>query len=513
MPKNIGVVLSLKDRFSTGLKKVGENLSVTEKKIKKVSSQFRKLSNGMKQAFNGAMIATGAVVGTVGALATKTAQAGDRIDKMSQKIGMSRKSFQEWDYIMSQNGGNVDSLQMGYKTLATQMDGVRKGSKDSINAFNKLGVSVRGSNGALRSQDEVFNEVVRKLQAIKNPTEKAILAQKLFGKSAIEMKPLLNQSADSIDNLRQKANDLGMVMSDDAIDASVKFTDTMDTLKRSFGAIGLSIGAGLIPHLQQVADMLINNLPQIKQTLIPVIQNLGNILGFLFQHLDVIIPAITALGGAFATLQIISTVAGFVSAFCNPIGLAVLGVTALVSAIGICWAKCEGFRNMVGALVAVVKMLAIGAWNIIKPIAEFGAKMFMLLTPVGLLIKGLQAVFGLINGIAQKFGGWRGIGDKIKNWADDKSDKMSGKNAPKHALGTSYFAGGATSINEGGRGEIVNLPSGSQIIPHDIAKTQNKNISIKVDFNIEGNVIGKSELFNEFAQVLVTQIQNKLQTV
>ena len=44
MPKNIGVVLSLKDRFSTGLKKVSENLSATERKIKKVSNQFKKLS-------------------------------------------------------------------------------------------------------------------------------------------------------------------------------------------------------------------------------------------------------------------------------------------------------------------------------------------------------------------------------------------------------------------------------------------------------------------------------------
>lgn len=510
MPKNIGVVLSLKDRFSTGLKKVSENLSATERKIKKVSNQFKKLSNGMKSAFSTALVAGGAVVGTVGALATKTAQAGDRVDKMSQKIGMSRKAFQEWDYIMSQNGGSVDNLQMGFKTLATQMDGVRKGSKDSINAFNKLGVSVKNSNGTFKSQDVVFNEVVRKLQQMKNPTEKAIIAQRLFGRSAIDLKPLLNQSAESVDNLRQKANDLGMVLADDVIDASVKFTDTMDTLKRSFNAIGISIGAGLMPHLQEIADALINNLPQIKQALIPVIVSLGNVLEFLCNHLDVIIPAISALGTAFATLQIITNVTGFITAFCNPVGLAVLGITALVGAIGVCWAKCEGFRNMVGALASVVKMLAVGAWQIIKPFVQFGAKIVMLMTPIGWLIKGLQK----INDLAQKFGGWREIGGKIKGWADDKTEKMTDKKPPKHATGTPFFAGGYTSINEGGRGEIVNLPTGSQIIPHDIAKQSvNKQVKVDVNFNVNGNLVGNKELFEQFSDMLLTKMQNKLQTV
>ena len=98
---------------------------------------------------------------------------------------------------------------------------------------------------------------------------------------------------------------------------------------------------------------------------------------------------------------------------------------------------------------------------------------------------------------------------KNKGGSADGGEKPS-----RHATGTSYFGGGATQINEGGRGEIVNLPSGSQIIPHDIAKRDTgKKIDIKIDFNIAGNVIGKSELFDEFAQMLAVQIQNKLQTV
>ena len=171
------------------------------------------------------MAAVGATVGVVGGAilrgANQVAEMGDRIDKMSQKIGMSRKSFQEWDYIMSQNGGNVETLQMGFKTLVTQIEGVQKGSKDSIKAFSDLGVQVKDNNGKFRSADEVFNDTIRSLQKIENPTQKMILANRLFGRSAAELRPLLNQEAQAVDDLRSKANSMGLIISDEEVANSV----------------------------------------------------------------------------------------------------------------------------------------------------------------------------------------------------------------------------------------------------------------------------------------------------
>ena len=60
------------------------------------------------------------------AITGKSAEATDRIDKMSQKIGLSRQGFQEFDFIMSQSGMSVDQPQMGFKTLVTQVDQAAK---------------------------------------------------------------------------------------------------------------------------------------------------------------------------------------------------------------------------------------------------------------------------------------------------------------------------------------------------------------------------------------------------
>ena len=79
----------------------------------------------------------------------------------------------------------------------------------------------------------------------------------------------------------------------------------------------------------------------------------------------------------------------------------------------------------------------------------------------------------------------------------------------KHATGTSYFAGGFTRVNEGGRGEIINLPSGSQIIPNSLSRAalaggggQNINITL----NVAGNVIGNEDFYNQCGNAITERL-------
>lgn len=243
-------VLMLVDKVSAPLQKIQNN-------TEKMRAGLTKLRAGLKMAGK-AFLAVGAIVGAVGGAivrgANQYAEMGDRIDKMSQKIGMSRKAFQEWDYIMSQNGGNVETLQMGFKTFTTQIEGVQKGSKDSINAFRALGVQVKDNNGKFRNADDVFNDTIRALQKIENPTQKMILANRLFGRSAAELRPLLNQEAQAVDDLRKKANDMGLIISDEDVANSVKFKDTMDTFSRFFQAKFATMMMKMMPSLSKALE-------------------------------------------------------------------------------------------------------------------------------------------------------------------------------------------------------------------------------------------------------------------
>ncbi len=487
MGKTIGLILALQDKCSPNIKKIADKIGITEKEAKKLDNQLKKLSNelngNLKKACTAVSAGIGAVVATAGVLVNKSMEAGDRIDKMSQKIGMSRKAFQEWDYIMSQNGGSVDSLQMGYKTLASQMNGVQKGSKDSIANFKKLGVAVKDSNGQLRSQEDVFNDSIRALQRIKNPTEKAIMAQKLFGKSAIELKPLLNQTAESVDGLRQKANDLGMVMSDDAVDAGVKLKDTIDTVQRTFSAFGNQIGAEIMPIVQELADELITHLPQIKSVLTPVFQGLSNTIKFLIDHFDGVIFVATTCLSTFMAFKAIS-----------------------------------GVITTIKTLQTVIKAvsLAQGVWNalmIANPIGLIATGIGLLIGGIVLLIKNWDKVTEAVKKAIDAVKKFVGIKPKanVKVEAEQPEAKTQNSNekpkVKKNAVGTSYYSGGSTRINEFG-GEIVDLPQGSRIYPKDKSeKMANNSTSVSINLNVAGNVIGNREFFDEMMKLMAIELR------
>lgn len=71
-----------------------------------------------------------------------------------------------------------------------------------------------------------------------------------------------------------------------------------------------------------------------------------------------------------------------------------------------------------------------------------------------------------------------------------------------NATGTNYFAGGLTRVNEAG-GEIMNLPNGTQIIPHDISqKMASGGNNVNVNVTIAGNVIGNQEFIDQVGDAI-----------
>lgn len=239
----------------------GDEIQDAAKDTDSAGGKFERLGSivkGVGVAIGAAMAAIGAAAVAAGKslynMATETAAAGDRIDKTSQSLGLSTKGFQEWEYVLSQNGMEIDSLKTGLNKLNNTVDDVNSGNTAAAEKFARLGISMDDLKG--KSREDIFNMTIAGLQGVSDEGERAAIANDLLGKSAVELAPLLNQTADSTDALKQKANDLGMVMSAEAVAASVAFTDSMDNLKRTFSGVKNAIVSQLLPGFTQITDGL-----------------------------------------------------------------------------------------------------------------------------------------------------------------------------------------------------------------------------------------------------------------
>ena len=109
-----------------------------------------------------------------------------------------------------------------------------------------LGLSAIDST-AMKSQEQMFDDTVTALMRLPEGAEKSRLAFELFGKAGTELMPMLNGAEGSVEALKERANELGLVMSDEAVDAGVLFGDTMDDLKGAFTSLGTKLGAEVMP--------------------------------------------------------------------------------------------------------------------------------------------------------------------------------------------------------------------------------------------------------------------------
>jgi uncharacterized protein YciU (UPF0263 family) len=233
-------------------KEYDKSLDNSEKSTKKFGDVANKIFAGVTVA------AIAMTVKKLGEMAIASATALDRVDKMSQKIGISRQSFQEWDFILSQSGASVDGLQMSLKTLATATEQADRGSKEYVDTFEQLGVSIYDTNGELKNQEELFNEVFVALANTENQTKRTALASALLGRSATELAPAMNAGGEAIEGMRQQAHDLGLVLGDELVDQGVILTDNIDQMKRAFGAWRTEALAPVIGVLVTITDKLLN---------------------------------------------------------------------------------------------------------------------------------------------------------------------------------------------------------------------------------------------------------------
>lgn len=260
--------------------KVGNAFSTAAKTVGKIGT-----------AVVGAASAVGA--GAM-AMANKTAEYTDQVDKLSERTGIGREELQRWMHAADQSGVSVDSLKMATKKMSDVISDAGNGSKTAIDALNGLGLSYDELKN--KSPEEAFNQVSAALADMEQGTQRNALGADVFGKAYTEMLPLLNAGSDGMAALKKEADDLGIVMSEDAVKAGVVFGDTLANVKDAAGGMMNQIGSALIPVLQTVLDLIIDNIPVISgmfQTLAPILsQALTGMLPPLMDLAQQLLPII-----------------------------------------------------------------------------------------------------------------------------------------------------------------------------------------------------------------------------
>lgn len=215
--------------------------------------------------------ATGAATAMT-VLVNRTAGYADEVDKAAIRTRLARSTVQELRFVADQAGGSFQAIEANVRAFTGRLAEMERGSKVVAGTFDRLGVSVYDANGALRDTEALFLDTITALAGVENETERAALAVQAFGETGTELLPILSAGADGIEAMRDKANELGLVLDDQRIGALVQYKDSVSRIGQAFEAVQREVSIGFLPVLKDGVLPLLENflIPRLRDAVTDV---------------------------------------------------------------------------------------------------------------------------------------------------------------------------------------------------------------------------------------------------
>ena len=341
------------------LKKLESGLEDTNKDLK----QFGDTAGGTKISLESMAKATddlanktaalsAASAAGLAALAGSAVQAGktaDDLNTLSKQTGFTTAELQKMKYASDLIDVSMEDMTGSIQKLVKQM-------ASGSDAFKTLGVSVTDETGQLRNATEVWYETLEALSQVENETQRDALAMEIFGKSAASLAGIVDDGGEALRNYGKDAEDLGLIMSQDTLDAANKLNDAIDLTKARLEATFLETGA------------------KVAETVLPIVEEMAEEIAGLFEWISTLDEGTIKLIGSFLIFgtvlsPILKIVSGGITLF-NGVTTA-LGTLSGTAIPGVAAAAGTASGGIIASLAAILPWVAAAVAAVVSLIAVF----------------------------------------------------------------------------------------------------------------------------------------------
>jgi Phage tail lysozyme len=442
----------------SGLNKVAQGFEWIGKAAGNV---FRMLSNIVPVM--GAITGAASIAGMI-KLVDTYAQWSHTLVQTADNIGITTQNLQQFQNATRLAGGNADDMTGSLKALHDNMAdfNIGRGSAaETAQMMNYLGVSMKDANGHLRDAGDVMKELIPKIAALRDPADRARIANGLLGASGDKLVETFRQTHRSFtdwftDAGRYKA------LTDEQIAANQRFVEAQGRLGVAFDTLGQQVTAILTrdfgPLLDRLAQFVERNTPAILKAIDDLSARFAAWLGGIKWEdietgLKTVGDSLTTIGHAVEFLVGMQLGLWFVKA--------AAGVAQLTAAFGSMGAGVPGVLGAVGGA---------GLLGVLGGVLTLIGATYLLLQ------KGLPALFG------DRPGGLARPNDQTPNTTRPGNQSGVG---PHHGLEPSRPGGG-------GHGGGPRLPPGAtpaSYSPPGAAAAPPSNLNLPANNQARGGAI------------------------
>lgn len=253
----------------------------------------------------------------------------DAMANLAIETGVAIEKQQEWNYIAASNNSSAEAVTNSITGLTSAIaEASISGSED----FARLGISIRGANGELKTADQVLTEVQRRFaQSDFTITQKQNLAETLgIDASLIQS---LTLTTEQMESLKNEAREFGIITKEqgEATIASITATAQAGV---AFESMQRQIAVGLAPELLRLSNAFKGWVAENQDWIKNVASGLAKSVLAIGGALSRLSPVLSIIAAGFAASKIAALgFSGVMGLLLSPVVLITAGVTAAILAI------------------------------------------------------------------------------------------------------------------------------------------------------------------------------------
>lgn len=294
------------------LKAVGGKLQEAGSKVEEVGRKLSGISAGA------AAVGTGLLK-----LGYDAVTSADDINTLAKQTGISTDEIQKMRYAADLVDVSLEDITGALRKMKPKMD-------ENNETFQRLGVSVTNADGSLRSATDVFYDSIDALSKVQNETERDQLAMAMFGKSADQLAGIIDDGGAALKQYGAEAENLGLIMSGDTLDALNQTNDVIDQTKArlagTMAQIGADVATVLGPALENGAEWIGTITAKLRELTPEQAETILKIVGIVAAIGPVLVIGGKLIAGVGSLISILGSVVGFLG---GPLTIAIAAIIAV----------------------------------------------------------------------------------------------------------------------------------------------------------------------------------------
>lgn len=248
------------------------------------------------------------------------AEFADEIATMAAQTGLSTDELQEYKYMAGLVDVDLETITGSLARLTRNMNTARGGTGAAAEAFDRLGVNITNTDGTLRSNQEVFGDVVDILGSMANETERDAAAMAIFGRSAQDLNPLIEAGGEKIAAFAQEAHDMGYVLDGEALTSMSELNDDFDRMQNLVDSVKNQLAQALAPVISDLAEdfqewVASVDWEDVQKKIRVAIEDIKEFFNTIKDKGPQVLQLVTGIGAALATWKVSDAIKSLAETF------------------------------------------------------------------------------------------------------------------------------------------------------------------------------------------------------